>query len=189
MSDAFTARLSRDQRDAAAHARVDGGMSAPAVARAAKAGTLELRGRTLEPFTISASYVADLGTRLRRERRGKATGIAEEPHRDAIEHLRRRLVVVADEELREEERKRPSKRDLGKLREITRCVREAAALPGPRDPRPAKPGHGPLDERTSSTTRSPNTLAGGILAAHRAAPQNGEGLAVASPSGGDGSGP
>jgi hypothetical protein len=59
-------------------------------------------------------------------------------------------------------------------------VREAAALPGPKDPRPDPPGMGPKQDRTGEAiTRG--GLAGKILAEHRRAPRNVDGPADGGP--------
>jgi hypothetical protein len=164
---AFTATYTDDQRDAAAAAYVDRRIPAPRVAELAAAGELTLNGRPIEPFEIIPQYVRTLGTRLRRRRAGDIEReIAKLPARDSIEALRRRLVSTADQELAALERQKPGKRDLERFRQVIRCVREAAALPGAKDPRPSAPGRreGGGPDREGAETRG--GLAGDILRAH-----------------------
>ena len=78
----------------------------------------------------------DLASQFRR-RAGRAASLADEPHRDAIEKLRRRAVGAADgllDSYEDELRRRPGKAEPERLRQIVRVIREAAALPAREDP-------------------------------------------------------
>jgi hypothetical protein len=108
---AFDEKFSDEQRDAAAHARVELGMTYRRIVELAADGQLEHRGRKVDPFKISPEYVKDLANKLVRQRAGKAPSkLADRPHHDAVEILRRRTVACADALLEEYEktlRKRP----------------------------------------------------------------------------------
>lgn len=130
-----------EQREAVALAYVDQGHTAPATAKLAAAGELTLHGDPLPAFAINEHTIRTAGRALKKRRSGlAASGLAEKAPKDAIELLRRRLVIVADRELGFLEGKRAGAIDLERLRQVIRCVREAAALPGPKDPRPPAPG-------------------------------------------------
>jgi hypothetical protein len=132
----------------------------------AAAGELHYDGQRLEPFETNEGTVRDLARNLRLRTIGgkRATPLENRPHRDAIETLRRRLITTADVLLRDLERqsaKAPGTVNLERLRQIARMVREAAALPGPDDPRPPAPGVQVGGFRNGGTTRG--GLAGRIL--------------------------
>lgn len=168
----FEKQLEPFQRDAAARAAADYGLDTAEVVRRAAAGTLKSPdGEVLEPFTITHDYVRHLKSALVRARQGKtASPLAKLPPKDAIEALRARLMNLADHELAYLERQRTGRRDMKRYVEVCRCVREAAALPVPKDePQPA-PGAGAKSEREEGATRSGN--AGALLAAMRGSRTN-----------------
>ena len=171
----FTAKLTVEQRQAVGLAMADTNMSAGQIATAAKLGKLAdfKTGQVLGPFDVSRSYVAQLGSKERRRRLGKTSKISDLEHRDAVEALRRRFLETADAVLSWEEKRAPEKRDLERVRQCVRCVREAAALPGPTDPRPVS--------TVKRTGKMPGGMAGQILAEHRRAPENGDGPAQGGP--------
>jgi hypothetical protein len=178
----FTAKLTIEQREAVGLAMADTNMSARQISKAAKLGQLAdfKTGELLEPFEVSPSYTADLGSALRRRRQGKTSRVGDMEHRDAVEALRRRFLETADAVLEWEEKRQPNRRDLERVRQCIRCVREAASLPGPKDPRPDPPGKGPHTDRTGEAiTRG--GMAGMILAEHRRAPRNADGPADGGP--------
>ena len=141
---AFNEKYSHEQRDAMAQAHVDLGLTAKRVVDMAAAGELSLNGQRLPPFQATASTVRDKARQLRRRRAGQTSSrLADQPHRDAVETLRRRLVSAADVALTRLERdlaKPKLKPDVEQLRQIARAGREIAALPGRDDPRPPAPG-------------------------------------------------
>jgi hypothetical protein len=71
----FTAKLTIEQREAVGLAMADTNMSARQISKAAKLGQLAdfKTGELLEPFEVSPSYTADLGSALRRRRQGKTS--------------------------------------------------------------------------------------------------------------------
>lgn len=171
MSRAFAPVYSDEQREAIATAYEDRKIRpAKRVCELAAAGDLEHRGAKLDPFTVPENTVRDLARDLRKRRTGERTSqlAALEP-RDAIEALRRRLVNAADamlDDLEQKVKKDAGTADPERLRQITRAVREAAALPGPTDPRPTAPGSKAGGKRNGGATQG--GLGGELLKAARA---------------------
>jgi hypothetical protein len=169
MSTAWEAVYTQQQRDAVAYAYEDRRIRpAKRVVTLAAAGELELNGTLLDPFEVNEDSVRHYARVLRKERAGQVTSqLSDQAPRDAVEQLRRRLVNVADAELKRQERAaRKDGADSEKLRQIARAVREIAALPGPNDPAPPAPGAKAAGQRTGGETRG--GIAGPLLAAHRA---------------------
>jgi hypothetical protein len=164
---AFTRIYTDSQRDAMAHAFEDRRIRpAKRVVELAARGELEWEGTRLEPFTTNADTVRDLARELRKRRAGEVTSeLANREPRDAIEVLRRRLINAADEMLKVQERIPAKARDPEQLRQIGRCVREFAALPGPKDAAPKRPGQKAEGKREQGGTGG--GLAGNLLTAHR----------------------
>lgn len=112
----------------------------------ARRGELRDRhGESCEPFAVPASAVRSIGARYLRRRRARAAELAPAPA-DALEDLRRRLLVALEGELERVERSIESRRAGGRLprvpiaesvRAIARAARELAALPAPGEPAPA----------------------------------------------------
>lgn len=152
----FAEKWTHEQREAMGIAYVDRGMRpARLVVEAARAGDLEYNGKRLDPFDPPLATVRDNVRHLKRRRAGQVESeLATRPPRDAIEALRRRLVSLADRELAAIERDKAGTADLERLRQVIRCVKEAAALPGPKDPRPRQPGEGASKDREGSPTTS-----------------------------------
>jgi hypothetical protein len=164
---AFTAKYTADQREAIASAVIDRGASAPRVVELAAAGQLtDSNGAALDPFAVPANTVRSEARKAKKRRQGKTVSeLAQLPPRDAIEALRRRLINAADAMLAEELKKPAKTRDPERLRQIGRCVREFAAIPGPKETAPKRPGQKTNGEREQGGTGG--GLAGGLLAAHR----------------------
>jgi hypothetical protein len=158
---AIQTKYTDEQREAMGAAMAVGGLKAREVVERAAAGTLELDGRKLKPFEIAnASTVRDQARRFRQRRAGEARSELEVlPARDAIENLRLRLIRVADAELTALERQKDGTRDLEKLRQAGRCIREAAAIPGRDEPRPPAPG-----QRDASGQHNGGATRGGLAA-------------------------
>lgn len=170
-----------EQREAVAVAYLDRGVKpASRICDLAAAGQLATAGdanRTLEPFEIPVASVRDIYRNARRRRSGALkSGLTDVPHRDAIESLRQRLVSVADHELARVEKQQA--RANGKpvdpelLRQIARAVREIAALPGPNDARPVKPGDKIPGENRTAGGPTVGGIAGQILSSHRRTPSS-----------------
>jgi hypothetical protein len=163
---AFDRKYSRELEEAVRRAACDRGIQpARRILELAQAGELE-DGLPAEPVTID--MVRHWIGEEKRARAGrKPSAVASMPARDAVELLRRRLLTASEEMLRRQENKSPDKRDPEMLRQIARAVREAAAIPGPTDPRPSKPGQ--RDPRTGEHNGTHTT---GGLAAQIAATAN-----------------
>lgn len=172
MPEPFSRTYTDQQRDALAEAFEDRRIRpASRVVELAEAGEL-VEG--LAAFTVhgGAGTVRDLAHKLRERRAAEhSSELAKQPPRDAIEVLRRRLVTVCEQEINALEKTTRGERDPERIRQLARAIREAAAIPGPTDPTPPRPGHGakdPQGRRGEGATRG--GLAGGVLAqAHREA--------------------
>lgn len=170
MPERFEAVYTDAQRDALAIAYEDRRVRpARLVVDLAERGEL---AEGLEPFKVhgGVNTVRDFARKLRVRRAGEhSSALAKQPPRDAIETLRRRLVTVCEETLTALEKQKPEQRDVERIRQLGRAIREAAAIPAPTDPPPPRPGHTGKDQttgRTEGVTRG--GIAGGVLAAaHR----------------------
>ena len=90
---------------------------------------------------MPVNTVRDCARKLKARRAGKLkSDAAMLPARDAVEALRRRLVSLADREMRVAERQKRGTVQPETLRQIARAVREIAAIPGIDDARPIHPG-------------------------------------------------
>lgn len=161
----FTHIYTNQQREALATTYEDRHVRpASRVAELAAAGELVLDGERLAPFATSENTVRDCARKLRNRRAGELkSNLATAPPRDAIETLRRRLISLADRELAELEKMRRGKVPLERLRQIVRVAREAAALPGPDDPRPVQPGQKRPGTQTTEGGKTTGGMAGAIL--------------------------
>lgn len=164
---AFAAVYTPQQREAMAVASVDRGIKpARRIVELAASGELTLDGETLLPFATNVNTVRDCARLLKKRRAGELkSDLATMPARDAIETLRRRLIAVADRELEQVESMPRGKVGLERLRQIVRVVREAAALPGPDDPRPPQPGQRKPGTGEHEGGRTSGGMAGAILSA------------------------
>jgi hypothetical protein len=169
----FAAKYTDKQRDAVGRAYVELGVRPwLRVVEMAAAGELEWGGERLPPFELKEETARDFGRRWRK-RPGAwerpAGPLEDAPPRDAIETLRRDLVTTAEEMLAEIRALPPAKRNPRRLREIMRCVREAAPLPGPTEPSPPAPGEKRDGHRDGGETRG--GPAGALIQAHRESPR------------------
>jgi hypothetical protein len=160
---AFSERIYSDaQRAACVAAFALPGVSAKDVSAMAAAGELsDHDGERLPAFKVPDNTVRDIARKARR-RGEQPSPLVAVPPRDAVEQLRQRLVTLADCEVTALEKQREGKRDLNRMFEAARVVREASRIPGPRDPLPKAPASVP----------APATgAAGALLADHRATPE------------------
>lgn len=168
MSGPFDEKLTDEQREAAALRYIDTEDTGREVARKAAAGELTLRGEPVGVFEIAPSYAAQLGIKMRKKRTGQAaTKVAEMPHRDAIEVLRRRLVSVGDAMLADLERqtaKDPAKLDPERVRQVGRVLVELGRIPAASEPAPRRQDHAAAGQRIAPTKGGP---AGALLREHR----------------------
>lgn len=169
MSGPFDEKLTDEQREAAALRYLDTEDTGREVARKAGAGELTLRGEPVDAFDIAPSYAAQLGLKLKRQRTGKATSkVADMPHRDALEVLRRRLMSVGESAvaaLEKQAAKDAEKLDLERLRQAGRVLIELGKIPGPAETRPAQQGR---DVNGNRDTPTRGGIAGALLREHRA---------------------
>jgi hypothetical protein len=166
----FTPKWNDEQKDALVHAYEDRGIRPlTRVLDLARAGELQHQGEPLSPFDMPVQTARAHIKAERKRRLGKArSDVASMRHEDAIDTLRVRLLSAADKLLEKYEKQLAGGRvepDPERLRQITRAVREAASLPAPGQPRPAKPGRGE-NGKTEGLTRG--GVGAGILSEARA---------------------
>jgi hypothetical protein len=180
MRNGFQRVYSDDQREAFAIAYVDGGMTAPEVIAAAGAGLLKLNGKRLPPFKInSTETIKHYAKELRKRRVGNVKSSLPDNGKDALGALKRRLLVLADQEISVLERQPRGRVDLERVRLAARAMREAAALPEAHDPTPPAPGQrGPDGKRAPGRVASETKALGPLLAAARTSPRDAEGPAT-----------
>ena len=138
----FRRKWTDEQREAVATAHLERRLSSVRVAQLAAAGDLTRRdGTKLDPFPIPPSSIATIARRTQ-EKQAKHTesDLARIPHRDAIEQLRIAYITTAERELQAEQRKKDGTRNLERMRQIGRVLREAVALPARTEPVPTAPG-------------------------------------------------
>jgi hypothetical protein len=163
----FDRKYSPTRMKAIYRARFELGYSYPEIAKKAQAGEI-VAG---DPFEIGAYYVGECCRKEEKRRALRFTSpLADKPHRDAIEELRRGLIAAADDMLTELRGRKPANVDPERARQIARLVREASAIPIPKADIPAKPGQHREGHREGGITRSGQ--AGSLLAAHRGVSRN-----------------
>jgi hypothetical protein len=162
---AFQRKYSATKIHAIHEARFAKNLSYRQIVNLAKTGEL-VAG---EPFDIGIEYVGELCRAENKRRAGKVeSALADKPHRDAIEILRRRLISTADSMVRyyeEQAKKKPQDFDAAKFRQVIACAREAASLPAPKEDKPPAPGQSQDGRRRDEQTRT--GPAGALLAAMR----------------------
>lgn len=137
------------------------------VTRAGAGELMTSNGEKLPAFETNKNTVATYVRQLRKDRLGLASSdLAKDEPRDAVEKLRRRYLSLADSELRKVEAQTPGKRDLQRMEHVGKIIRQAASIPGPKDPRPRPQGSKAGGEpRTESQLEK--GLAGQLLNDHR----------------------
>lgn len=162
----FRRKYTTDQRKAIFAARFDRGETYAHIAKLAATGEL-IPG---QPFTIGPEYLGEICREQEARRVGKVESpLADKPHRDAVEVLRRRMISVADnlsDDLEKLASKKPDKVDPERARQVARLLREVASIPSPKEETPRAPGSNAGGQRQDSQTRG--GAAGALLAAHRA---------------------
>lgn len=170
----FEKKYAGERRTAIYRARFELGLTYKEIARRAKAGELLAD----DPFEISAEYLGSLCRDEEHRRAGRfSSPLADKPHRDAIEDLRRGLIAAADDLLsdwRATCKKKPGSADPGRGREIARLIREAAAIPAQKQETPEKPGAKTNGHQNEGPTR--HGTAGALLNAMRSTTQSGPDL-------------
>jgi hypothetical protein len=148
----FEQRYNAATKRAIYDARFARGLSYKRIATLAQDGEL-IPGETLP---IGHEYVGQLCRKEAERRAGKTeSALADKPHRDAVEILRRRMIAAADAMSAEYERvatKHPEKADPERGRLIARLLREAAALPAQKADTPLAPGANANGQREGAET-------------------------------------
>lgn len=135
MGQPFERKYSQEQFSACFDARFARGLTYPRIVELAESGEL-IAG---EPFTIDVAYLGDKCRAEARRRQGKApSAVAALAPVDAVEHMRKRLVALVESELNVLALEKNGKRDPKRLSDLARVVREIAAIPGVKDPRPER---------------------------------------------------
>jgi hypothetical protein len=161
----WPSKYSETQR-AAIVAALEDGLDATMVSALAASGELTDRaGFPLPGFTIPASTVRDFRRKAKYRRDAERRDLLLEEPRDTVEQLRQDLLRVVHAELRGMQREKHGTRDLDRVRQAARALRELAAVSGPGPGRPPRPGYGPVAERVGGVTRG--GLAESVLKAHR----------------------
>lgn len=163
----FQRKWTPEQHEAMASARLDRRMTYKRITELARAGELSAPdGGKLEPFAPPLSTVASIARDAKKRRMGEQVSeLAQLPHRDAIDALRRRFLSACDAMLKDWEKMPAAKRDPERLRQIVRCAREAQALPDRAEPAKPAPGQKTNGDVQGATTQG--GLGGSLLAAHR----------------------
>lgn len=157
----FTAKYTTQQKDACVSAVLDKGVKPyTLVAKLAAEGAL-----TGEPFNIDPLYIGRLARDAKRRRLGlNATKLEALPPRDAVEVLRRRMLAIAEHHIDRLERKdKANKLTPKETADVIRVLRELAALPGPDQARPVKPGAKIPGENRNNGGPTRGGLAGAML--------------------------
>lgn len=158
---AFQRKVTAEQRKAIFQARFEHGHTYAEVHRRATEGELDC-GKV----DVSLDYIGRL---CRNEEKRRAlrfrSPLADRPHRDAIEELRRGLIAAGDDMLTELRGRKAKDQDPERARQIARLVREASAIPIPKADTPLAPGAKQDGRREGAETKG--GTAGSLLSAHR----------------------
>lgn len=137
------------------------------VVEMAEQGQLVTReGIQLRPFTINAGYLRSSITLERKRRAGTTGRTALADPDDVLAGMRKRMIMMAEQELRHAERQKRGKRDPEHLRQIARLLREVSALPKPGENRSRAPGQRDANG-VQPDRQSANGLAGKMVNAMR----------------------
>jgi hypothetical protein len=161
----FERRYAGEQRQAIFRARFELAMTYQEIERRAASGEL-IEG---QPFPISWQVIGNLCRQEERRRRGRFDSkLADMPHRDAIEELRRAALGVAEDlmvDLRAISEKRPRDVDPKRLQELIKATSLAASLPSRDEPAPAP--RVPNDRLIPGAGMTDGAKTGAMMRAHR----------------------
>jgi hypothetical protein len=168
----FVKKYAGAQRQAIFKARFEHHLSYTEIARRAVTGELTPG----EPWQINWQYIGKLCREEEHRRAGRFTSnLANMPHRDAIEELRRGCIGVAEDlmtDLRAISSRKPRDLDPKRLQEAIKAVALAAAIPARDERAPAKTPATPVRGRNQWTAGNhpvpTPTRTGSMLKAHRA---------------------
>lgn len=136
---------------------------------AASGGLVHPSGARLSPFRVPEATIRSIAQRARHKQAAAEARVetVDLAPRNAVERLRRQLVMAIDTELSRIEIEQAEGRPLkgAALSQVVRATWELAAIPGVDEPRPPAPGAKVNGTRRGGETRG--GLAGPILAAYR----------------------
>jgi hypothetical protein len=169
----FQAKYAGQRRQEIFRARFELGLPYEEIARRAREGELIFS----DPFEISWQYVGNLCRGEEKRRAGRFDSrLADMPHRDAVEELRRGAIGVAEDilvDLRATSQKHPERADPKRLQEAIKAIALASSIPARHEPAPAAKLpkiHAPrvvTEPSTSGTGKLPSRT-GALMRAHRA---------------------
>lgn len=169
----FEKKYAGERRQAMFRAHFEHDITYAEIARRAKSGELVKD----DPFDIPPQYVGELCRAEKDRRAGRYDSpLAEKPHRDSIEQLRRGCIGAADDLLtdyRAMTRKKPGQADPKRLAEIIKMVLLAASIPAPNEEAPLAPGQ-QKDGKRPSGERIRHGETGALLRAMQDEAKNGE---------------
>jgi len=170
----FQAKYAGQRRQEIFRARFELGLPYEEIARRAREGELIFS----DPFEISWQYVGNLCRAEEKRRAGRFDSkLADKPHRDAVEELRRGCIGVAEDiliDLRATSQKHPERADPKRLQEAIKAVALAASIPARDEPAPPAKGPGikapATPQARAETFNGGNTptRTGALMRAHRA---------------------
>lgn len=172
---AFKKKYAGERRQAMFRAHFEHDITYSEISRRAATGQL-VPG---DPFTIPPQYVGELCRQERDRRAGQfSSPLADKPHRDAVEDLRRRAIGIADymsTDMLAIARKHPERVDPKRAQELARLVTYISSIPAASgEPTAAAEPRKPADRIRGKM--------GALLAAAQAETQNGEGPRDGGPS-------
>lgn len=173
MGGQFDAKYSDEQRRAIEHAYLDAAIRpATEIPRLAAAGELVWQGQAIDAFEIPYATALEIGKAEERRRTGRAhSQLVNQPHKDAVEVLRCRMVSLLDHETNRLERAQRKAQnapiDAEQLRKVGRALRELASMPEP-GTRGARPGAGAkAGQPTGEAPARDDSMAGKLRTAMR----------------------
>jgi hypothetical protein len=161
----FERRYAGNQRKAVFKARFELDLAYVEIERRARNGTL-IPG---EPFDIGWQVIGNLCRKEAERRRGRFDSkLADIPHRDAIEELRRAALGVAEDlmvDMRATSQKKPGDVDPKRLQELIKATSLAASLPTRTEqaPQPKLPS----DKDAPGAGGADGVRTGAMMRAHR----------------------
>jgi hypothetical protein len=161
----FERKYAGNQRKAIFRARFEYDLAYTEIEKRAKNGTL-IPG---EPFDIGWQTIGNLCRKEGERRRGRFDSkLADIPHRDAIEELRRAALGVAEDlmvDMRATSQKKPGDVDPKRLQELIKATNLAASLPTRTEAAPAPKL--PVDRDRAGAGGGDGARTGAMMRAHR----------------------
>lgn len=170
----FDPRYTQQQKDAVASAHLDRGVPYRRIVAMARAGELKIDGEQVAPFDPNPHSIRDWIRKERKRRAGRAwSPMTDRDPLDAVETLRRRMLSMADAQLRRLEAKQGDPRQgerikpvsYEEMRQLARAMKEIAGISGPAEARPTVPGQKHNGHQNGGVTTG--GMAGQLIAAHK----------------------